>query len=109
MPIGPTTVYFTTSRTTRRCSAVSGCSYMSVFIAGNTYVGVVGASARSRDVCWSESHYSKASEDAERDATARLSQMPPAILASVFAEQGATRTTSAQRRSSMCSMGSPIL
>lgn len=50
-PIGPTTVYPITSRTTRTCSAVSGCSYISVFIAGNTYVGVVGASARSTDVC----------------------------------------------------------
>lgn len=52
LPMGPTTWYPTTSRTTLICSAVSGCSYMSVFMAGNTYVGVVGASARSREVCW---------------------------------------------------------
>lgn len=49
--MGPTTVYRSVSRTTRTCSAVSGCSYMSVFIAGNTYVGVPGASARSTFVC----------------------------------------------------------
>jgi len=39
-----------TSRMIRRCSAVSGCSYMKVFIAGKTYVGVVGVNALSRDV-----------------------------------------------------------
>lgn len=50
-PIGPTTLYPITSRTTRTCSAVSGCSYISVFIAGNTYVGVERANARSTDVC----------------------------------------------------------
>ena len=50
-PIGPTTLYPITSRTIRICSAVNGCSYINVFIAGNTYVGVVGANARSTDVC----------------------------------------------------------
>lgn len=50
LPMGPTTWYPTTSRTTLICSAVSGCSYISVFIAGKTYVGVVGARARNREV-----------------------------------------------------------
>ena len=50
LPIGPTTSYPTTSRTMRRCSAVRGCSYIRVFIAGKTYVGVVGESARTREV-----------------------------------------------------------
>ena len=50
LPIGPTTLYLTTSRTIRRCSTVSGCSYMKVFIAGKMYVGVVGVNALSRDV-----------------------------------------------------------
>lgn len=46
----------------------------------------------------------------ERHAhTARLSHDPWAIFESVFAEHGATRTMSAQRRSSMWSIGSPIL
>lgn len=40
--------------------------------------------------------------------TTRLSHMPVAIFASVFAEQGAMRTISAQRRSSMCNIGSPM-
>jgi hypothetical protein len=38
--------------TTRKCSAVNGCSYMSVFIAGKMYVGVVGASALRSEVWW---------------------------------------------------------
>ena len=50
-PIGPITLYLITSRTMRRCSAVRGCSYMRVFMTGKTCVGVVGASARSMDVC----------------------------------------------------------
>jgi hypothetical protein len=41
--------------------------------------------------------------------TARLSHIPLAILAKVFAEQGAMRTTSAHLRSSICRIGSPIL
>jgi hypothetical protein len=40
--------------------------------------------------------------------TTRLSHMPVAIFASVFEEQGAMRTISAQRRSSMCNIGSPM-
>ncbi len=51
LPMGPTTLYPITSRTVRRCCWVRGCSYMSVFMAGKTYVGVVGARARNRDVC----------------------------------------------------------
>ena len=39
------------SLTIRKCSAVSGCSYMKVFMAGKIYVGVVGDRARMRDVC----------------------------------------------------------
>ena len=41
--------------------------------------------------------------------TAKLSHIPCAIFDNVFAEQGATRTMSAHRRSSMCRIGSPIL
>jgi hypothetical protein len=44
----------------------------------------------------------------EGGLTTRLSHRPVAIFASVFAEQGAMRTISAQRRSSMCNIGSPI-
>ena len=40
--------------------------------------------------------------------TTRLSHTPDAIFASVFAEQGAIRTISAQRRSSICNIGSPM-
>jgi hypothetical protein len=43
-----------------------------------------------------------------RGLTTRLSHTPVAIFASVFAEQGAMRTISAQRRSSMCNIGSPM-
>jgi len=48
--MGPITLYPTTSLTVRRCSVVSGCSYIIVFIAGNMYVGVWGDNARSREV-----------------------------------------------------------
>lgn len=41
--------------------------------------------------------------------TARLSQLPWAILDNVFAEHGAISTISAHLLSSMCRMGSPIL
>jgi hypothetical protein len=44
----------------------------------------------------------------EGGLTTRLSHTPVAIFASVFAEQGAMRTISAQRRSSMCNIGSPM-
>jgi hypothetical protein len=44
----------------------------------------------------------------ERGLTTRLSHTPDAIFASVFAEQGAMRTISAQRRSSICNIGSPM-
>ncbi len=40
--------------------------------------------------------------------TAKLSQMPLEILASVLAEQGATKTKSAHLRSSICRIGSPL-
>ena len=50
LPMGPTMLYLTTSLTIRICSAVRGCSYIKVFIAGKIKVGVVGASARIRDV-----------------------------------------------------------
>jgi hypothetical protein len=43
-----------------------------------------------------------------KELTTRLSQIPLAILARVLAEHGAMSTTSAQRRSSMCRMGSPM-
>lgn len=36
LPMGPTTLYPTTSRAMRICSAVRGCSYISVFMAGKT-------------------------------------------------------------------------
>jgi len=57
-----------------------------VFIAGKTNVGVEGERARRREVTV-------------------LSQIPEAILASVLAEQGAIRTVSAHRRSSMWRIG----
>jgi hypothetical protein len=46
--------------------------------------------------------------EGEGELTTRLSHTPVAIFASVFAEQGAIRTISAQRRSSMCNIGSPM-
>ena len=49
-PIGPTILYPITSFNVRRCCSVNGCSNISVFMAGNMYVGVVGESARIREV-----------------------------------------------------------
>ncbi len=79
-----------------------------MFIAGKIYVGVVGAKARSRDV-WIADQRDTSSRRGRGGITARLSQVPWAIFASVFAEHGATNTTSAHRRSSICKIGSPIL
>ena len=78
---------------------------MRVFMAGNTYVGVVGASARSMDVCARPSCQVRENKTA---LTTRLSHNPPEILASVLAEQGAMRTISAHRLNSMWRIGSPI-
>jgi hypothetical protein len=51
LPIcGPITLYPMTSRIVAMCMAVRGCSNMHVFIAGNTYVGVFGVSALSKEV-----------------------------------------------------------
>jgi hypothetical protein len=78
------------------------------------YVGVVGAKARIRDVCTIFKLKTILVAEHAKGAqvplhTAKLSHTPCAIFDSVLAEQGATRTMSAQRRSSMCSIGSPIL
>ena len=86
LPIGPMTLYPMSSSMTLSCLLVSGCSHMNVFMAGNRYVGVEGERARRSEV-------------------ARLSQMPPAILARVLAEQGAIKTTSAHRRSCRAGQG----
>lgn len=71
-------------------------------------MGVVGASARIRDVC-NQTKRKRSWGRVQPKLAARLSQSPCAILDKVFAEQGATRTTSAHRRSSMCKIGSPML
>ena len=67
-----------------------------MFIAGKRIVGVSGERARNRDDCdW------KSASSLQRimQLTARLSQIPPAILANMSALHGATSTRSAQRRS----------
>ena len=71
----------------RRWRAVSGCSHISVFIAGASTTGRAGSQARQTQV---------------RQVSAR----PFASFASVLASSGATSNSSAQRRRSMCSTGS---
>mmetsp|Transcript_32436 Transcript_32436/g.100336 ORF Transcript_32436/g.100336 Transcript_32436/m.100336 type:complete len:222 (+) Transcript_32436:99-764(+) len=71
------------------CGAVSGCSHMAVFMAGATTHGFA-----------SHCH-------ARRTQVTRLSHIPWTTFASVFAERGATTTTSAHERRSMCNTGSP--
>jgi hypothetical protein len=67
-----------------------------VFIAGHRMVGVEGESARRRDVY---TLISTGGSDERWERTARLSHIPPAIFASISAEQGATTTRSAHLRS----------
>ena len=69
--------------------AVCGCSHMAVFMAGATTTGRLKSQARAMQVT-------------------RLSARPWASLARVFALRGAMTSTSAQRRSVMCSTGSPL-
>ena len=66
---------------------VSGCSHMSVFMAGANTTGRATSHARQTHV-------------------RQLSASPAASLASVFASSGAITNRSAQRRSSMCNMES---
>eukprot|EP00796_Vickermania_ingenoplastis_P005900 gene5900-gene4298 len=70
------------------CCLVMGCVHMAVFIAGQMMTGF----------CFT-SH-------ARMTHVTRLSHKPPAILAREFASSGATSTTSAHRRSSMCTTAS---
>lgn len=76
--IGAMTVYFNSMHTCK-CFDVKGCSHMKVFIAGHITTGFDISHARRMDV-------------------RRLSQSPFAILASVFADNGATTRASAQFR-----------
>lgn len=69
---------------------------MCVFIAGKRRTGTKEGKARRSEVCGGISG-KRVREQRERTMT--LSQMPCVIFASVLAEQGATRTISAQRRS----------
>jgi hypothetical protein len=117
---------------------------MWVFIAGNTWTGTKVGSARRREVCgWRRAANTKGRQvsawrstvvaTVQNRPTSKLSQMPFDSFASVLAERGAIRTTSAHRRScrhargtgsvadkavvgirqveltSMCRIGSPIL
>jgi hypothetical protein len=90
-----------------------------VFMAGKTKVGVVGESARRIEV-WGEGGRGGKETDDRRfniedrvmlptqtvvKLTARLSHNPLEILASILAEQGATRTMSAQRLSCLIVSG----
>ena len=72
---------------------------MSVFMAGKRYVGVDGSKARRTEVLVRISLEYEVRAKMRILLTGRLSHIPPAIFAKVFAEQGATRTISAQRRS----------
>ena len=76
-----------------------------------------GVEVRKQTRIWGRCNKRRGRNDGDGDGergrregglTTRLSHTPVAIFASVLAEQGAMRTTSAQRRSSMCNIGSPM-
>lgn len=74
---------------------------MCVFMAGKRRTGTKVGRARRREVCAARVKVSFERRWRRRESrfTRMLSQMPWVILASVLAEQGATRTMSAHRRS----------
>ena len=72
------------SRSCARFACVAGCSYIAEFIAGASTSGLRQASAA---------------------LVSRLSARPCASLASVFADAGAIRNTSARSTSSRCDIG----
>ena len=57
--MGPTIWYPITSLTIRRCSAVRGCSCISVFVTGKTNVGVLEDNAHNKDVYVSSKYESE--------------------------------------------------
>lgn len=97
---------YPSARTALICFAVNELAYIAEVIAGHTRTGVEEGSDLRSESLRSASEGGRAWRAA---LTARLSENPAAIFASMSAEHGTTTTRSAHLLNSVCRMGSPGL